>query len=138
MKYNLDNEGKTPDFEYGECNIEIINGVEKVSKKGNPMIEVNIKAIDKRGQSISVRDYLVDHVIWKIKEFCRAFDLDFEEGEVNISAIEGKKGKAEIIQSEYEGKFYPKVKSYTAISEEGIDTNNVTEINPELNDDIPF
>ena len=123
----------------GEYNFEITKATEKVSKAGNPMIEIAIKVWDKEGKERYVYDYLMTSrpsLLYRIKNLCEAIGKNeiYEKGQISETDLYGASGKLTIsIQSasvQHPAKNI--VKNYIA-----------SEIKPEENedkfdDDLPF
>ena len=61
-----------PEASYG---FEVIEGLDKVSKSGNEMIELKLKVYNDDGGFIFVKDYLLDSLAYKIKHAAEACEL---------------------------------------------------------------
>lgn len=90
---------------------EVIKAVEKVSKNGNPMIELLLKIFDdESGRTSLVTDYLMVHpdMEHKIRHFCYSNDLvsNYEKGRLDDVMCVGQVGKCRIrIRKDKEGKY---------------------------------
>ncbi|HYF15429.1 MAG TPA: DUF669 domain-containing protein [Phycisphaerales bacterium] len=71
---------------------EILAAETRVSKAGNPMLELTIGVYGPNGERV-VRDWLVatPRSTWKIKNFCQALGLDFDSGRIDAAALPGKR-----------------------------------------------
>lgn len=104
-------------IEAGTYDFEVIKATRKISKKGNPMAELNINVWDKEGKQHTLFDYLVFSSqplnIKKVKHFCDATGLskEYERGKLP-EEMENLYGKVCLdIQDEQPkegGGFYPK------------------------------
>ena len=97
----------------GEYSFEVVEAVEKQSKAGNDMIEVNLRFID-GFTAVNVKDWLVSKVSWKVEQFMLGIGMKdvFESGEVSPDMLIGRGGVAELGIREHEGKFYNEVGKY--------------------------
>jgi hypothetical protein len=86
-----------PNGEY-DCSVEFVES--KISKAGNPMLElqVNLYTDGLIGQRI-VRcfDYIVNPSgLWKLKSICRCCEWDFEDGKIDEQLIVGKRFRVKV------------------------------------------
>jgi hypothetical protein len=75
----------------GEYDAEVYQAEEKVSQKGNEMIEIRLKVYHDGGTPILLRDWLLDSVPEKLKRFCEAAGLIdlYEAGELTAEGCCG-------------------------------------------------
>lgn len=114
---------------------------EKVSKSGNPQIEVLLMVYDERGREHLLYDYLSPMLESKLRHFCYAIGLGkmSEEGKFDTSLVNGCHGECKIyIREDKTGQYPPK----NAIGDYVIDLNLratvINENNNLPNDPIPF
>jgi len=104
-------QGVNPEFAYGECRFQVEAAREKVSKKGQDMIELQLSVYDKNNVSASAFEYLLANAAWKIKDFCESvqipFDIKNPDAELQAYMCEKKIGKCITAADEYNGQ--PKV-----------------------------
>ena len=87
----------------GTYDFEVLAALDKVSQKGNDMIELKINVFGPDGRQKHVYDYLVasDHglCIRKIKHFASSVGLtdQYEAGVLDATNLEGKTGKVLIV-----------------------------------------
>lgn len=93
MKYNPT--AKKPSFAFppGEYPAEVVKAEETTSKKGNPMLVVELRVHDPAtGKSIKVTDYIVTGGMysgeWKIANLCASCGLT-NDGELNPAELAG-------------------------------------------------
>ena len=125
----------------GIYDADIIEAEDSISKKGNPMLRLNVKVYNPSGGCILIYDYLMESVAHKLRHF--AFSVGLGEGYENgvLDPVEciGKPCKV-IVNIDDKDKAYPPKNVirdyYVTESESG--TAKKT-LNPEHNgDDIPF
>ena len=120
----------TYDFEVAEAN-------EKVSSKGNDMVELIVRVYDQEGKSRKIFDWLVstDGAAYKIRNFAAATGMlpDYEKGELRASEMVGKTGKCELIISKDKSGQYP---DKNAIAD--YVTGGASVKREDLEDEIPF
>ena len=82
-------------FPRGDYPFEVIEGEDKVSEAGNPMIELKIKVTNTYGMSRYVRDYLLEQRPIKLRHAAEACGLleEYEAGELVGADFIGKTGK---------------------------------------------
>jgi hypothetical protein len=111
-------------FAKGSYSFEIIEGEDKVSQAGNPMIELTVKVTDAKGVSRFVKDYLLEQ--WPVKlrhaaEACGVLEK-YEAGELIAADFIGKTGQLTLtIEKDKTRKFPDKnaVTDYT-VKEKGV------------------
>lgn len=82
-------------FPRGTYQFEVIEGFDKVSQAGNPMIELKLKVSDANGASRFVTDYLLEKLPIKLRHAAEACSLlqQYEAGELTGKEFVGKTGK---------------------------------------------
>lgn len=104
------------------CDFEVVNAEDKVSKSGNQMIKLTLKAWDSDGKQATLFYYMI--FAWHIKQFCDATSqLDkFESGKFEASDAMGKCGKfINRIEKDATGQYADKnsVKKFVKANSEG-------------------
>ena len=133
----------------GEYDFEIVSSIEKLSQSGNEMIELKVKIFDEDGKSITLFDYLLESVAYKLRHCSSACGVidKYESGELSGSDFLGKTGRLKLrIQPEKNG--YP---AKNSISDYVVPSGNVVKSSPRPaaksppptpstmdDDDIPF
>jgi hypothetical protein len=121
------------------------------SKTGNAMMDITLSVYDESGKTHDIRDFLVftKGMMWKVVHFADSAGImkEYEEGKlcsetainksvkVKISMEQGREIPEEKLQGKASGSRYPdknKVEDYVKNEDKKI------ELNPELDDDIPF
>jgi hypothetical protein len=82
----------------GIYDFEVATAEEKVSKKGNAMIEMNLKVFHVDGSFTFVRDWLLDSFLPKLLAFCKETGLReaYDSGTLKSDDLPGKFGKVEL------------------------------------------
>jgi hypothetical protein len=82
----------------GEYDAEVYQAEEKVSSKGNDMIEVRLKVYHDGGPPILLRDWLLDSVPAKLKRFCESAGLMdlYEAGELTAESCAGSEVRVQL------------------------------------------
>lgn len=90
----------------GEAQFEVIAAKDKLSKKQNEMIELQLKVCDSKGVTGGVFDYLVSNVVWKIKRFFDSIGSPdaYLQGEMDADSLVGASGKC-ILKTESDPKY---------------------------------
>lgn len=88
-------ESKFPVWAAGIYDFEVTKAVEKVSKKGNQMIEVTLKVFNDEGKEQLVFDYLMAAFPLKLIDACECMGLstEYNNGCLQPYQLEGKTGK---------------------------------------------
>ena len=128
----------------GEYDFEVIRSENKVSKKGNDMIQVKLKVF--HGASTPfIDDYLLASMEAKLRHFCEATGLleKYESGALTAEDCLGRVGKVKIIVHEDKtGEYDPKnsVKDYVVKkAKKDFDESEIpNKTQDENGDDIPF
>jgi hypothetical protein len=110
-------QGTTNFVEAGEYEFDVVKAIEKESKKGDPMIELQLKIVADDDDGPNVYDYLVYTRAGSphIDGFREATGDTIVKGErVTFEAedCEGRHGRAQLVIDEYEGRESNKVKRY--------------------------
>jgi hypothetical protein len=88
------------------CDILIQEAIDKTSKKGNEMIEADIKVYDNDGKQPVIKHYFVSDYPGMFKKLCAALGLDYGSGNVPAEKIKGASLQALIkIQEDKTGQF---------------------------------
>ena len=124
----------------GEFSFEVLKAEEKMSKKGNPMIELILKIWDDNGEIHTVYDYLMEAIVYKLKHFCDSTGLKekYDNGELTDFDCELKTGKVKIIHQKDRNdssKVRASVKDYIVDSSEVKESPKESSIE---DDDVPF
>lgn len=126
----------------GIYEFEVLDAQEKVSKSGKDMIELQLKVWMPDGRVRTIFDYLLEALEFKMGHFAETVGLlpKYQEGYLNADDCIGKSGKAKIYtQKDKTGQYGDK----SAIADYIVDdkvapTTKKSDIDPNLNDDIPF
>lgn len=129
----------------GMYHFEVVSAKDTQSKKGNDMIELQLKYWDMNGKERFVYDYLLEAMSFKLLHFAETVGIEdlYESGELSAKDCLGKTGNVEIIiqpgSVNTHGGYYPdknSVKDYLKIdSSLAASSLNSDEF---LNDQIPF
>jgi len=100
----------------GDYPFEIAKAVDKTSKAGNEMIELNIRVFKSDGSFIFVNDYLLESMLYKLLHAANACGLtrQYEQGLLVANDFVGKQGYLTLKTDPGKGDFGPKnvVKDY--------------------------
>lgn len=127
----------------GEGTFNVLSATERLSKKGDQMIELLLECWDGQNGHANIFDYLIfnDNLFChrKIKHFCYGVGLqkEYENGKITANDCLGKSGGLLIgIQKDFSGK-YPDKNSVSDFlkSFEKVETTPALD---KMNDDIPF
>lgn len=82
----------------GIYDFEILSADEKVSKKGNPMIETKVRVFANDGSSTNVFDYLMESMAFKLRHCAEACGLIeyYNDGKLNPDHLVGCTGKLKL------------------------------------------
>jgi hypothetical protein len=133
-------------FKRGLYDFEILDAREKVSSKGNDMIELNLVVYDTEGKKRFLYDYLVssEGMAYKLRHFSAAVGLlpQYEKGELKAADMLGKVGRCQIgIQKDKFGQYPDKniVSDYVASKLGALPAPPPATVSEEIEDDeIPF
>lgn len=133
-----DEELKAPMYPAGIYSFRVKSANIGFSKSsGNPMITVFLEIKEEGKQPITIKDYLVETMMWKLSTFCKSIGKDglYKNGSIEESQIINSEGFADFIyeKSDKDGKEYLKVKNYIKKESE-----NASPDDEFLNDDINF
>ena len=96
----------------GEYDALVVNAVEKTSKSGNPMIELDITVYGEREQT--VRDWLlsVDTGAWKLQSFCKSAGLwdTYQAGDISDASCKDRNVRVKVDIQPSDGKYPPRNK----------------------------
>ncbi|SRR5260221_7320230 len=133
----------------GTYEFEVVSCYNKVSRNGNPMLEVELKVFDEKQCSRIVKDYLLTSslMIFKLKHFCDSIGLSdqYLKGQLDFSKTLNRCGKVIIMtqkgNQKADGTYYldrNAVKDYIKADAEQLKI--VSEVKDEklFNDEIPF
>ena len=83
----------------GEYDFQVLSAVEKISKKGNPMMEIKLGLFRDGTLKNHVFDYLLESFPKKLRHFCAAIGMirSYEEGKLEAARCVGQVGRAKII-----------------------------------------
>lgn len=126
---------------------EIKKATERVSKSGNPMIELILCVWDVNGNEHIIYDYLMESIGYKLRHcyYAACAGAIYESGNLNADDLVGKQGLCKIIiREDKTGQYPPKntvvdyVTNKSASEIIGM-TNHVIKSNQDnLEQDIPF
>lgn len=131
-----------PLLEPGVYDFQVMDAHVKVSRAGNPMIELILKVWGKNGAEFTIYDYLLStpNMAWKLKHFCDSVGLakEYESKSFDEFKCINRFGKADIVyqpgakKANGDGYYSDKnaVNDYVKAEEKVV--------KPELNDDLPF
>jgi len=130
----------------GEYDFEIQDATDEISKNGNEMIKLVIKAYNNEGKSQLLFDYLLASIDYKLRHACYGMGLGeyYEDGNLNAQDFIGKTGKV-LLDIQPAKDSYPAknvVKDYVVSDAakpapaKPAKPQNVVDAN--LNDSIPF
>lgn len=130
----------------GLYDFEVLESKERVSAKGNDMIELNVKLYDTEGHSFWLYDYLVsnDAFAFKVRHFAAATGLlsKYEKGELNAEDCVGKTGRCQLGVQKAKNGFPAKnqIDDYVPLVAGAplIASMSAKDVAKELDDDIPF
>lgn len=124
----------------GTYDFEVVKAEEKESKKGNPMLEINMKVFRADGDGfIFVRDWLMEAFPMKLIHFCREVGLEsrYADGVLTAEECVGRTGRVQIVQKQQDG-FDPQnsVKDYGP--GKGVAAKAKAETQEDPDDIVPF
>lgn len=82
-------------FKKGIYDFEVYRAVDKISKSGNEMIELELKVFASDGEQTHVFDYLLEAMGYKLKHFCEATGLSdiYQSGNLTADMCSGRAAK---------------------------------------------
>lgn len=132
-------------LEPGTYDFEVREAEDKISSKGNDMIEVRLNVYDTDGSIRPIRDWIVPQMAKKFKHFHNACGMmdKYESGTLEASDVIGKAGKCIVLQQPYTNKdglelMSNKIDDY--VKRDNLDVYNKasTKVAEVLDDEIPF
>lgn len=125
----------------GLYDFEIAEAAEKISAKGNDMIELKIRVYDADGNWRGVFDWLVDTEggAFKTRHFadCTGMLAEYEKGELRAEDLVSKTGRCKLVIKKDKSGEYPDKNAIADYIKPG--TGEVTKAaDPDLDDSIPF
>lgn len=129
----------------GEYDFLVTEATDKLSAKGNEMVELKLQMEDSEGRTFTVFDYLVsiDVMAYKIRHFAQCVGLmdQYDAGDMAAEYIQGRTGKAKVGVQPAKGQYQAKniVTDYIPaplVSSSSTVANGRTAA--ELDDEIPF
>ncbi len=129
----------------GDYAFEILSGTDKVSKKGNQMIELNLQIFNNEGQFIFVYDYLLESMKFKllhISEACGLYDK-YMTGKLTGDDFKGKTGMLKLGRQDAQNGYAAKnaVDDYIKGDKEAKPAKKQStkaDLEEKLDDDLPF
>ena len=130
----------------GEYPFQITSAVDKVSSKGNDMIEVWMRVFKPDGNFIQVVDYLMESMAYKLRHACEATGLidRYESGQLQPDELVEKTGMLKLTTQKGTGGYSDKnvVKDYIVSGEAvklPVNKNDlIANLTTDPNDEIPF
>lgn len=124
-------------FPKGEYDFNVVKAVEKISKAGNQMIELELDIYAPNGSKARVFDYLLENVAYKLKHFCESVGLhdEYEDGNITTDMCRNRAGKCTIIVKQDKTGEYPDKNEVKDYCKQSIPTDPLDDINQE---EIPF
>lgn len=102
----------------GLYDFEVTEATDQQSKQGNDMLKLRLKVYKDNGGFVTVYDYLLEKMKYKLVHFCREAGLEnrYESGELTAAECVGRTGKVYLVIERQEG-YSPKntVKDYGSI-----------------------
>jgi len=127
----------------GIYDFEVASAEDKVSSKGNDMIEVKLNVYEADGTIRPIRDWIMPQMTKKFKHFHNACGMmdKYESGSLEASDVIGKSGKCMIKQEPYTNKdglevMSNKIDDY--VKRDNLEAYNKASSKVELDDEIPF
>lgn len=84
----------------GVYDFEVVSAVEKVSRKGADMIELEVRVFNAEGRTRVVRDWLLEgeYTSYKVRHFAAAVGLldQYEKGALNSGDLAGRTGRLKL------------------------------------------
>lgn len=128
------------------CDYEIESAIDKVSSKGNEMIEISVKVFNAEGKTQNIFDYLGEWNLFKLKHICEANNMadKYEAGDISSEDLYYKTGQCRLkIQKgakKDDGTFYSdkNVIDDFLKSSGTVATKKAKPLDKELDDEIPF
>lgn len=126
----------------GDYAFEILSGVDKISKKGNEMIELNLQVFNSEGNFIFVYDYLLESMKFKLLHISQACGLyeKYMTGRLIGDDFKGKAGMLKLGRQDAQNGYPAKnvVDDYIVPDKETKPTKKQSGAASKFDDDIPF
>lgn len=125
----------------GEYDFAVLEAEEKLSQKGNEMVELKIQMEDSEGRRFTLFDYLVsiDSMAYKVRHFAEATGLlpEYEKGDMAAEYMIGRTGRCKVGVQPAKGAYPAKnvVADYIAIAGSPAPAAKTAEL---VDDEIPF
>lgn len=83
----------------GQYDAVIMSAEDKVSTKGNEMLELQLRVFDAQGQEFGVQDFLTatPRMQWKIRHLCESAHVDYEREDLPASEFEGRNVRIDVV-----------------------------------------
>lgn len=122
----------------GEYDFLVADAIEKISGKGNEMVELKLQMEDSEGRNFVLFDYLVsiDSMAYKLRHFAETTGLipEYEKGDFAAEHMLGKTGRCKVGTQPAKGQYPAK-----NVVSDYIGTGNTAEPGKQLvGDEIPF
>lgn len=125
----------------GSYDFEVVEATEKVSQKGNDMVELIVRLYDSEGKTRKIYDWLVstDGGAYKIRHFAEATGMlaQYEKGTLLASDMVGRAGRCEVVISKDKTNQFPDKNSISDYLKPK-DGAPAKSAHAELDDEIPF
>jgi len=125
---------------------EVLEAKERISSKGNDMIELRVKLFNNEGKERTIFDYLVDteNTAYKLRHFAKATGMlpQYDKGEMLAEHMVGKTGKCQLgIQKDKTGVYPDKnvISDYVpVVATDAPSATPTPATDPMEDDEIPF
>lgn len=129
----------------GNATFKVINAIDGISSKGDPMITLELHLWDEKGKEGVLKDWLPSTFQYKIFKFCNSINRIalYQSGDLNPFALINATGKCTLkLKKGDDGESYIRVHSYLSSSEKDesnspIPQDNTPSSSMEI-DDVPF
>lgn len=93
----------------GEYDYEVTTAIDKKSKGGNDMIELQIRVFHGEGGGRTLKDYLLASMMYKLKHFCDQHGLmkEYDNGTLCADDCQGRSGTVKVGIEKDKGGVYP-------------------------------
>jgi len=99
-------------FEEGEYSFRVVEATNQISQAGNEQIKLKLALFDDNDRRGGAYDYLLEAMLFKIKHFCEATGLDYENEYLDASMCLNKTGRCKVKKEEYKEKWQNKIEDY--------------------------
>lgn len=124
-----------------ECDFEVLQAWDKVSKAGSPMIHVKLNVYREDGTGKFIDDYLLGAMEAKLRHFCDTTGLlpQYQAGSLCAADCVGRAGKVRVgIEKDETGQYPPKNKIKDYVVRKAKPLTSAPPPKPETDDDVPF